>query len=92
MNKGFMMRFDIKTPPLFFILLFLCQTTFSQKFNTTTIAPENLNSDTIKNRMDRLNKKTPLDIFLSSDVEKLIKKYLKNRTDFYAKNKDKINL
>ena len=86
------MRFDIKTPPLFFILLFLCQTTFSQKFNTTPIAPENLNSDTIKNRIDRLNKKTPLDIFLSSDVEKLIKKYLKNRTDFYAKNKDKINL
>ena len=86
------MRFDIKTPQLFFILLFLCQTTFSQKFNTTPIAPENLNSDTIKNRIDRLNKKTPLDIFLSSDVEKLIKKYLKNRTDFYAKNKDKINL
>lgn len=86
------MRFDIKTPPLFFILLFLCQTIFSQKFNTTPIAPENLNSDTIKNRIDRLNKKTPLDIFLSSDVEKLIKKYLKNRTDFYAKNKDKINL
>ena len=86
------MRFDIKTPPLFFILLFLCQTTFSQKFNTTPIAPENLYSDTIKNRIDRLNKKTPLDIFLSSDVEKLIKKYLKNRTDFYAKNKDKINL
>ena len=86
------MRFDIKTPLLFFILFFLCQTTFSQKFNTTPIAPENLNSDTIKNRIDRLNKKTPLDIFLSSDVEKLIKKYLKNRTDFYAKNKDKINL
>ena len=86
------MRFDIKTPLLFFILFFLCQTTFSQKFNTTLIAPENLNSDTIKNRIDRLNKKTPLDIFLSSDVEKLIKKYLKNRTDFYAKNKDKINL
>ena len=86
------MKFDKKTPPLFFILLFLCQTTFSQKFNTTPIAPENLNSDTIKNRIDRLNKKTPLDIFLSSDVEKLIKKYLKNRTDFYAKNKDKINL
>ncbi len=86
------MRFDMKTAPLFFILLFLCQTTFSQKFNTAPIAPENLNSDTIKNRIDRLNKKTPLDIFLSSDVEKLIKKYLKNRTDFYAKNKDKINL
>ena len=86
------MRFDMKTLPLFFILLFLCQTTFSQKFNTAPIAPENLNSDTIKNRIDRLNKKTPLDIFLSSDVEKLIKKYLKNRTDFYAKNKEKINL
>ena len=86
------MRFDIKTPSLFFVFLFLCQTTFSQKSNTAPIAPENLNSDTIKNRIDRLNKKTPLDIFLSSDVEKLIKKYLKNRTDFYAKNKDKINL
>ena len=33
-----------------------------------------------------------MDIFLSSDVEKLIKKYLKNRTDFYTKNKDKINV
>ena len=84
------MRFDMKTAPLF--LLLLCQTIFSQKFNTAPITPENLNSDTIKNRIDRLNKKTPLDIFLSSDVEKLIKKYLKNRTDFYAKNKDKINL
>ena len=67
------MIFDIKTPSLFIIVFFLCQTTFSQKFNTTPIAPENLNSDTIKNRIDRLNKKTPLDIFLSSDVEKLIK-------------------
>lgn len=86
------MRFHMKTPPLFLLLLFLCQTTFSQKFNTTPITAENLNIDTIKNRIDRLNKKTPLDIFLSSDVEKLIKKYLKNRTDFYAKNKDKINL
>ena len=84
------MRFDMKTAPLF--LLLLCQTIFSQKFNTAPITPENLNTDTIKNRIDRLNKKTPLDIFLSSDVEKLIKKYLKNRTDFYAKNKDKINL
>lgn len=84
------MRFDMKTAPLFLLLL-LCQTIFSQKFNTAPITPENLNSDTIKNRIDRLNKKTPLDIFLSSDVEKLIKKYLKNRTDFYAKNKDKIN-
>ena len=82
----------MKTPSLFIILFFLCQTAFSQNFNTTPIAPENLNSDTIKNRIDRLNKKTPLDIFLSSDVEKLIKKYLKNRTDFYTKNKDKINL
>ena len=82
----------MKTPSLFIILFFLCQTFFSQNLNTTSIAPENLNSDTIKNRIDRLNKKTPLDIFLSSDVEKLIKKYLKNRTDFYAKNKDKINL
>ena len=87
------MRFHMKTPPLFLLLLLLlCQTTFSQKFNTTPITAENLNIDTIKNRIDRLNKKTPLDIFLSSDVEKLIKKYLKNRTDFYAKNKDKINL
>ena len=86
------MRFDMKTAPLFLLLLLLCQTIFSQKFNTAPITPENLNSDTIKNRIDRLNKKTPLDIFLSSDVEKLIKKYLKNRTDFYAKNKDKINL
>ena len=85
------MRFDMKTAPPFLLLL-LCQTIFSQKFNTAPITPENLNSDTIKNRIDRLNKKTPLDIFLSSDVEKLIKKYLKNRTDFYAKNKDKINL
>ena len=86
------MRFDMKTAPLFLLLLLLCQTIFSQKFNTAPITPENLNSDTIKNRIDRLNKKTPLDIFLSSDVEKLIKKYLKNRTGFYAKNKDKINL
>ena len=51
----------------------------------------NFDSDTIKNRLERLNAKTPLELFFSPDLEKTIKKYLKTRVNFYKKNTHKIN-
>ena len=37
------------------------------------------NTDTIKSRLIELNKKTPIDISYTPDLEELIKKYLNNR-------------
>ncbi len=81
------MRFDMKAPSLFFILLFLSQTTFSQKFNTTPIATENLNSDTIKNRIDRLNKKKHLWTFFKLRCGKTYQKVLKTEQTFMLKTR-----
>ncbi len=51
----------------------------------------NFDSDTIKNRLARLDAKTPLDLYFTPEVEKRIKRYLKTRVDFYNDNIEKIN-
>tara|TARA_B100000963_G_C22597705_1_gene658703 strand:+ start:345 stop:1490 length:1146 start_codon:yes stop_codon:yes gene_type:complete len=51
----------------------------------------NLYSDTIKNRLARLDAKTPLELYFTPEVEKRIKRYLKTRVDFYNDNIEKIN-
>ena len=51
----------------------------------------NFDSDTIRERLKKLDSKTPIELFFTPDVEKTIKKYLKTRLKFYKKNIDKIN-
>ncbi len=50
----------------------------------------NFDSDTIKNRLARLDAKTPLELYFTPEVEKIIKRYLKTRVDFYNDNIEKI--
>jgi len=65
---------------------------YSQSVNTDVLINEsNFNSDTIKNRLERLNKKTPIELYFTPSVEKTIKRYLKTRVNFYKKNIEKIN-
>ena len=51
----------------------------------------NFYSDTIKNRLARLDAKTPLELYFTPEVEKRIKRHLKTRVDFYNDNIEKIN-
>ena len=69
---------------------FICSA-FSQTVNDKEIDQSNFNSDTIKNRLERLNAKTPIELFFNPTVEKTIKRYLKTRIDFYKANTNKIN-
>ena len=69
---------------------FICSA-FSQTINDKEIDQSNFNSDTIKNRLERLNAKTPIELFFTPTVEKTIKRYLKTRIDFYKANTNKIN-
>ena len=55
------------------------------------IDESNFNSDTIKNRLERLNTKTPIELYFTPSVEKTIKRYLNTRLNFYKKNIDRIN-
>ena len=76
----------MKTNQFFLILFsfFICST-YSQ------IDESNFNSDTIKNRLERLNAKTPIELYFTPSVEKTIKRYLNTRLEFYKKNIDKIS-
>ena len=65
---------------------------YSQSVDTDVLINEsNFNSDTIKNRLERLNKKAPIELYFTPSVEKTIKRYLKTRVNFYKKNIEKIN-
>ena len=65
---------------------------YSQSVDTDVLFNEsNFNLDTIKNRLERLNKKTPIELYFTPSVEKTIKRYLKTRVNFYKKNIEKIN-
>ena len=65
---------------------------YSQSVDTDVLLNEsNFNLDTIKNRLERLNKKTPIELYFTPSVEKTIKRYLKTRVNFYKKNIEKIN-
>ena len=76
----------MKNNKLFLIIFsfFICSA-YSQ------IDESNFNSDTIKNRLDRLNVKTPIELYFTPSVEKTIKRYLNTRVEFYKKNIDKLN-
>lgn len=76
----------MKTYQFFLIIFsFFISSAYSQ------IDESNFNSDTIKNRLERLNTKTPIELYFTPSVEKTIKRYLNTRLEFYKKNIDRIN-
>ena len=66
---------------LLIIFSFFISSSYSQ------IDESNLNSDTIKNRLERLNAKTPIELYFTPSVEKTIKRYLNTRLEFYKKHR-----
>ena len=70
---------------LLIIFSFFISSAYSQ------IDESNFNSDTIKNRLERLNTKTPIELYFTPSVEKTIKRYLNTRLEFYEKNIERIN-
>ena len=71
--------------------LLVCSVYSQSVYTDVLINESNFNSDTIKNRLERLNKKTPIELYFTPSVEKTIKRYLKTRVNFYKKNIEKIN-
>ena len=63
----------------------------AQKKNNLKDSISSFNTDTIKARLVGLNKKTPIDISYTPELEDLIKKYLKNRKKFFNENAKLIN-
>ena len=76
---------------LLIIFSFFIYSTHPQSENKKELDQSNFNSDTIKTRLERLNAKTPIDLYFTPSVEKTIKRYLNTRVEFYKKNIDKIN-
>ena len=62
----------------------------TQKKNSLKDSISSLNTDTIKSRLIELNKKTPIDISYTPDLEELIKKYLNSRKKFFNENSELI--
>ena len=82
----------MKTYHLFLIIFsFFISSSYSQIDDKKQIDESNLNSDTIKNRLERLNTRTPIELYFTPSVEKTIKRYLNTRLEFYEKNIDRIN-
>ena len=83
----------MKIKYLFLILFsFFIHNSVPQEHNAEMVFDDNnFDSDTIRERLKKLDSKTPIELFFTSDVEKTIKKYLKTRLKFYKKNIDKIN-
>ena len=76
----------MKTYQFFLIIFsFFVSSAYSQ------IDESNFNSDTIKNRLERLNTKTPIELYFTPSIEKTIKRYLNTRLEFYEKSIDRIN-
>ena len=83
----------MKIKYLFLILFsFFIHNSVPQEHNAEMVFDDNnFDSDTIRERLKKLDSKTPIELFFTPDVEKTIKKYLKTRLKFYKKNVDKIN-
>ena len=62
----------------------------TQKKNSLKDSISSFNTDTIKSRLIELNKKTPIDISYTPDLEELIKKYLNSRKKFFNENSELI--
>ena len=83
----------MKIKYLFLILFsFFIHNSVPQEHNAEMVFDDNnFDSETIRERLTKLDSKTPIELFFTPDVEKTIKKYLKTRLKFYKKNVDKIN-
>ena len=82
----------MKTYHLFLIIFsFFTSSSYSQIDDKKQIDESNFNPDTIKNRLERLNTKTPIELYFTPSVEKTIKRYLNTRLEFYEKNINRIN-
>ena len=75
---------------LILLFCFFAQNNHSQEYDNNQFTEAGFNSDTIKQRLERLNVKTPIEIYHNKEVEKLIIKYLKTRKSFYEKNSSKM--
>ena len=62
-----------------------------QKKNTLKDSISSLNTDTIKARLVRLNKKTPIEISYTPELEDLIKKYINNRKKYFNESAELIS-
>jgi len=62
----------------------------TQKTQPLKDSISSLNTDTIKARLVRLNKKTPIDISHTPELEELIKKYINNRKKYFNENSELI--
>ncbi len=51
----------------------------------------NFSSETIKARLNELNKKTPIEISHTPELEDLIKKYLKEKKSFFVQNTERMS-
>ena len=69
-----------------FLILFSQNIIFSQ----TYFEEYNFNKDTIKERFNKLNQKTLIELYYNEEVEKKIIKQLTYKTRFYNKNKSNI--
>ena len=81
----------IKHLALILSIFFTCSSFSQADMEEIILNEHNFHSDTIKNRLEILDSKTPLELFFTPEVEATIKKYLKTRVGFYKKNIDKIN-
>ena len=75
----------MKTIQFILIFLFFMCSAYSQTDNNKELDQSNFNSDTIKNRLERLDAKTPIELYYTPIVEKTIKTYLNTTVDFYKK-------
>ena len=68
---------------LFFQISIFCQTHFEER---------NFDRDTIKDRFEKLNQKTLIELYYNEEVEKKIIQQLTHKSKFYNKNKRSIEL
>ena len=62
-----------------------------QEKNLLKDSISNFNTDTIKARLISLNKKTPINISYTPELEDLIKKYLKEKKRFFVQNTERMS-
>ena len=76
---------------LFFIITFFSTAFSKQNQNILQDSLNNLKTDTIKARMALLNKKTPIEITYTPELEQTIKEYLNKRKKYFNKSAETRN-
>ncbi len=81
-----MIRNFIISAFLFFIITFFSSAFSQQNQNILQDSLNNLKTDTIKARIALLNKKTPIEITYTPELEQTIKEYLNKRKKYFNKS------